>query len=207
MHIFVTSGAYSGNLIYSAAQPPISVTATDGIVAGDAICAYEAGQLGLTGGYKALIAGTNRVPGGSDWVIQPSTSYTRTDNTLIGNSDVNGKLPSILTNAISNSSSNLIYTGFGYDMVDPWSFSANFACNDGAGGAPWQQSMGGEGIVGQSNVESITATADWSASQFNSGYLTGIWTNWGGCSSGTTCPHVISCANTEPLYCVQQPPQ
>ena len=96
---------------------------TDGFEAGDAICQYNAEQNSYTGTYKALIAGTNRQPGGSDWVIKANTPYVRGDgSTVVGTSTAGAQLPATLTNSISTSMTSAL-TGFAYGS-DPWTVDA-----------------------------------------------------------------------------------
>lgn len=128
--IFVTPElATAGDLVTGANSSPVSATppVSNGYAGGDAICQYYAGTNSYSGTYKALIAGTNRVPGGSDWVLQASTPYIRaSDSVAIATSTESAILPDPLTNTIV-SNSNPILTGFVYD-ANPWAFNASSSC-------------------------------------------------------------------------------
>ena len=128
--IFVTPElATAGDLVTGANSSPVSATppVSNGYAGGDAICQYYAGTNSYSGTYKALIAGTNRVPGGSDWVLQASTPYIRaSDSVAIATSTESAILPDPLANTIV-SNSNPILTGFVYD-ANPWAFNASSSC-------------------------------------------------------------------------------
>ncbi|MBX9866496.1 MAG: hypothetical protein K2Y14_06235, partial [Burkholderiales bacterium] len=71
--IFVTTATYKGGFILESANtstPAPNPLLTSGLAAGDYLCNLQASTDTTTypGSYKALLAGTNRVPGGSDWV-------------------------------------------------------------------------------------------------------------------------------------------
>ncbi|MBX9866834.1 MAG: hypothetical protein K2Y14_07945, partial [Burkholderiales bacterium] len=71
--IFVTTATYKGGFILESANsstPAPNPLLTSGLAAGDYLCNLQAATDTTTypGSYKALLAGTNRVPGGSDWV-------------------------------------------------------------------------------------------------------------------------------------------
>lgn len=185
--IFVTTALTSGgDLITAANSSPVSANppVTDGFAGGDAICQYYAGVNGYSGTYKALIAGTNRIPGGSDWVIQASTPYVRASDTsvAIATSTESAILPSPLTNPIV-ASSNPIVTGFLIN-ANPWAVDTTKNCQN------WTSASGTDyGSYGDAGMMATNAYPG--AGFMSQGYLS---------TSGSNI-----CSNTATqLYCVQQ---
>lgn len=138
--IFLTSSAYTGNL--------------GGIAGADAKC-NSAGNKPNGSTYKAMIAAsgvrvactTANCGGGAgehiDWVLYPTTQYTRPDNTAIGTTTANGIFAFSLTASISTASQSP-WTGLGAD----WTTSSN--CSS------WG-STGGNGQAGLANATSPSA--------------------------------------------------
>lgn len=153
--IFVTPTLLrSGNLVYDANNAPVNANpaVTDGFAGGDAICQYYAQESGYPGTYKALIAGTNRAPGGSDWVIQAGATYVRANDTsiIIATATESAILPTPLINSISSDLLEAM-TGFAPN-ANPWrvittdDLFQTGNCND------WKGDDGYNGIAGVSNA-------------------------------------------------------
>ncbi len=156
---------------------------TDGFQAGDAICEYNAEQNSYSGTYKALIAGTNRQPGGSDWVIKASTPYTRGDGTVIGTSTAGAQLPATLTNSISTSMTPAL-NGFALNS-EPWVVDTTYGnCNN------WTSATSGTYVY--NGTPSGTITVGPAGLPPGAGYLSSLGMQIG-CDSLTSV-----------LYCVQQ---
>lgn len=114
--IFVTTDTYMGGyILYDAnnSTPAPNPQLTSGLAAGDYLCNLQAATdtTAYPGTYKALLAGTNRVPGGSDWVLQANKTYVNQLGNVIATTDGAAKLPSRLTNPIS-STSGQAWSGF-----------------------------------------------------------------------------------------------
>jgi len=165
---------------------------TNGFAAGDAICAYNATINSYPGTYKALIAGTNRQPGGSDWVIKASTSYVRASDgtTVIGTSTAGAQLPATLTNAINSSVITSALNGFAYDS-NPWVVDAtNGNCSD------WTSATAGTRVT-FGNPTQTNAYAE--------GLLAPVQAYLAGYSTMSSSPMLVGCNSvTSVLYCVQQ---
>jgi hypothetical protein len=119
--IFTTANFNGGADLPAVASTLGLGTFTDGFQAGDEICTYNATQNNYPGTYKAMIAGSNRQPGGSDWVIHANTPYVRASDgtTSIATSTAGAQLPATLANAISSSVSTPALNGFAINS-DPW---------------------------------------------------------------------------------------
>ena len=101
--IFVTAAQSTGN--------------HGGVAGADAKCNSDANKPSK-GTFKAMIgATTRRGTAGSqlDWVIKPSTPYSRKDGTLIAYSTASGLLPADLTAAIDATTNYNIHTGLNAD--------------------------------------------------------------------------------------------
>jgi len=96
--------------------------------------------------YKALLISANRIActtvncsGGSiensNWILQPNTTYTRLDGTVIGVTNSSGIFDLPLTNSFS-SSFGVAWTGF--DNASPWTLNTDQNCTNWSttGGAP-----------------------------------------------------------------------
>jgi hypothetical protein len=113
------------------------------VAAGDSLCAADANKP-ATGTYKAMIVdetgarracSTASCGGGAsenlNWVLKPSTAYTRSDGTVIGTTGANGIFGFPLTNGFAAAGS--IWTGFFFD----WTTFAGATCTSwsNAGGS------------------------------------------------------------------------
>ncbi|MDD3266644.1 MAG: DUF1554 domain-containing protein [Burkholderiales bacterium] len=182
--IFVTTGAYKGGYILqdaNSSSPAPSPALTDGLAAGDYLCNLQAATdpVAYPGTYKALLAGTNRVAGGSDWVLQSNTTYINQLGETIATTDGNAKLPATLTNPIS-SSANEAWSGFD----DNWGLSSGYNCST------WASLEGGNGGYGIANA------LDYAKNNIP-GYLYG---------DDDGSPSSRACYGGQlHLYCVQQP--
>jgi hypothetical protein len=204
--IFVTPVLqYSGDLLYDANNAPINATppVTNGFDGGDAICQYYAGVNSYSGTYKALVAGTNRAPGGSDWVIQAGTTYVRADDksVTIATATESAILPSPLTNPIvaetALGSSSLIITGFMFNanpwrVITPADLSGTSNCTD------WS-------VHGSSD----NSMAGWSTAVLTYPYndpmaMPPIMLNGFLTMSQQRCDGTTANSNATSIYCVQQ---
>lgn len=113
--IYVTAITYGGDL--------------DGVTGADTICGMDSGKPS-TGTYKAMLAAATRIActtascsGGvgehTDWVLQPSANYARTDGTAIGTTTSAGIFSFPLTNGIGTTGT--VWTG----LASNWTNSAN----------------------------------------------------------------------------------
>ncbi len=186
-NIFVTDN-FSGGADLPAVAANLSLGSfTDGFQAGDAICQHYATNNSFAGTYKALIAGTNRQPGGSDWVIHPSTLYVRASDgiTAIGTSTAGAQLPATLTNTISSSVSTPALNGFAVNS-DPWVLDTTYGnCSN------WTSATSGTWVYNGSPTAAIAFGTGGLPPQ-GLGYL-GAPGLQIGCNSVTSV-----------LYCVQQ---
>ena len=199
--IFVTPELqYSGDLLYDANNAPINANpaVTDGFAGGDAICQYYAQESGYPGTYKALVAGTNRAPGGNDWVIQAGATYVRASDTsvTIATATESAILPSPLTNPIVATASSPTITGFApnanpWRVITPADLSGTSNCSD------WS-------VHGSSD----NSMAGWSAAEVAYSYMdpmamppivNGFLTTGQQRCDGTTAN-----SNDTSIYCVQQ---
>lgn len=158
--IFVTTNTFWGGYILSDANnstPAPDPLLTDGLAAGDYLCNLQAATNPTTypGTYKALLAGTNRVPGGSDWVLQANQVYINQAGNIIGITDADAKLPNQLTNPIS-SISQFVWSGFDAN----WGVSSN-TCNT------WTSRNSQNGGIGSASE------LNYSNSSYPPGYLYG----------------------------------
>ena len=182
--IFVTTATYKGGYILESANnssPAPSPALTSGLAAGDYLCNLQAATNTTTypGTYKALLAGANRVPGGSDWVLKANQPYKNQRGYTIGTTDANAKLPAVLNFSIGNDD-DLVWSGFDAD----WGVSNN---NCGT----WASGNAGNGTYG-----AVSALAYFNEN--GSGYL---YTDEGGDPGTINC---YSQGNASRLYCVQQ---
>ena len=179
---------YAGDLVAGANNTPVSASpaVTNGYAGGDAICQHYANVNSYSGTYKALIAGTNRVPGGSDWVIWANVQYIRTDSITIATSTESAILPSPLTNAIETLP-NPIFTGF-LNNANPWSIDSTQNCQN------WTSSSNADhSTYGDAGILALNAYSNIMNPMMMSGYLVS--------NSG----YGSVCNNTSArLYCVQQ---
>lgn len=185
--IFVTTATYKGGYILESANtstPAPNPLLTSGLAAGDYLCNLQASTDTTTypGSYKALLAGTNRVPGGSDWVLQANKSYINQSGDIIATTDADAKLPATLTNPIA-SAANEVWSGF----------DSNWGVSDYNCGT-WASGHGGNGTLGMINAINYTRNYP------NVGYLNGL-------DMYGTDPIIENCYGGAvlPIYCVQQP--
>lgn len=194
--IFVTpsigSNILGANLVAVANSSPVSANlplGSSGFDGGDAICQYYAGVNGYSGTYKAMIAGPNRIPGGSDWVLHANTPMIRaSDNTALGTTTNNGQLPNPLLAPILVNGAQ-IFTGF-EGGANPWAVaSSNNAgnCNN------WTSSSNGFTTTGSagSGIQTYSSFLPGPPLVITPGYLNGL---------GLGCDNSGAVA----LYCVQQ---
>lgn len=147
----------------------VSSTTTDGFFGGisgaDAICQSDAGTLGLSGTFKALVAAgnvsfrtatvtPNAGDGQVDWVLDPNRTYLRTDlTTTIGETGANGLFTFPLQNAFSDNAVQH-WTGMLTDWTTGGTPSSNL-CD--FGGGSWVNFGGSFGTPGATNSTSTTA--------------------------------------------------
>ena len=185
--IFVTIATYEGGFILEFANsstPAPNPLLTNGLAAGDYLCNLQAATDTTTypGSYKALLAGTNRIPGGSDWVLQANKSYINQSGDIIATTDADAKLPATLTNPIA-SAANMVWSGFDSN----WGVS-DYNCGTWASG---NSDSGGFGMINALNYTSNYP---------NIGYLNGL-------NMYSDGPEIENCYGGAllPIYCVQQP--
>ena len=147
----------------------VSSTTTDGFFGGtsgaDAICRSDAGTLGLSGTFKALIAAGNVSirtatvspdvgDGQVDWVLDANRTYVRTDiETTIGVTGANGLFTFPLQNAFSDSAGQH-WTGMLINWTTGGTPSSNL-CD--FGGGSWVNFGGSFGTPGATNSTTTTA--------------------------------------------------
>ena len=185
--IFVTTATYKGGFILESANnssPAPNPLLTNGLAAGDYLCNLQAATDTTTypGSYKALLAGTNRIPGGSDWVLQANKSYINQSGDIIATTDADAKLPATLTHPIA-SAANEVWSGFDSN----WGVS-DYNCGTWASG---NSDNGGFGMINALNYTSNYP---------NIGYLNGL-------NMYSDGPEIENCYGGAllPIYCVQQP--
>lgn len=110
--IFLSAATHNGNF--------------GGAASADALCAVDANLPSGGGTYKALIADINRQAPSTDWPLQASTTYTRSDGTTIIGTTTSGR---IFTFPLTNSISNLnVIVRTGLDIA--WANNASSNCLD-----------------------------------------------------------------------------
>lgn len=181
--IFVTTQGYKGGSILLSANnstPAPDPLLTSGLAAGDYLCNLQAATSPSTypGTYKALLAGANRIPGGSDWVLQANKTYINQSGSIIGVADADAKLPSTLTNQISTND-DFVWSGFNTN----WGIASDNC-------STWSSVSSGNGTIGSSSALNYLKFG------YPPGYL-----------SGDEGDGLVSsnCYGSEyKLYCVQQ---
>ncbi|MBX9867348.1 MAG: DUF1554 domain-containing protein [Burkholderiales bacterium] len=188
--IFVTpSFSYGGDLMLGANSAPINANppVTNGFAGGDAICQHYAGVNSYAGIYKALIAGPNRIPGGSDWVIQAGATYVRASDAsvTIATATESAILPSTLTNVINASVTTPALNGFANNS-NAWVVDTVYGnCNN------WTSATSGTWVY-NGNPSALMTFGPGGIPPMGLGYLSGSGLQVG-CNSITSV-----------LYCVQQ---
>src|SRR3989344_1768973 len=121
LKIFVTSNAYSGDLVEHAHLRGAGSSVNTGSQAADYLCSLDSNKPNAAQ-YKALIGTTTRYAGSNDWVLAANSTYYRTDGAIISVTnankwftfDANGRL----TNPISTLWNDHVWIG-----LDPYTGS------------------------------------------------------------------------------------
>lgn len=150
LRIFVTAGAYNGNL--------------GGTAGADTKCMTDAANpMGPgNGSWKALIVGGERracstpyCSGGAaeniDWALKPNTNYVRPNGLVIGNTDPAGLLVFPLNSAISDLTTTFAWTGLAGDWM------TGSTCTDWGDGT---SSYGDKGGVDKNDPQAINFLND-----------------------------------------------
>ena len=121
---------------------------TDGNIGGkagaDTVCQSDT-NIPNSGVYRALIVDDNRracttanCSGGAgeglDWVLKANTTYTRSDNTIIGTTNSAAIFSFPLTNSISTTASVRVFTGLSIDWTTASQTCTNWTSNDSNSG-------------------------------------------------------------------------
>lgn len=185
--IFVTNTEVNGTGVVSGMG--------SGIASFDALCESEKASHGLGGTFKALVASTNRRPGGTDWVLRAGKEYRRSDLTTV--IDVAETEPGVgvifpfvanpLVNTITSSlSAKYPWTGFKNDWTVDSYTCTNWTRND------FDNTADTLGTYGKSSIQE--ELVDFGYTQF-----------WGGplLFNGDIAGEQLRCNTLHPVYCVQ----
>lgn len=104
-YLFATTASTNGGFAWTGTYPG------DLTLVADPMCATEAGILGLTGTFRAVLGENTLRKPGTNWVLKNSTEYRRADGTtVIGSTDASGTLQFPLTNSIGTAAGR-VWTG------------------------------------------------------------------------------------------------
>ncbi len=140
--VFVTAATFQGN--FGTVTAADQICATDIRHPGDgtykALITYENGSRRACTSANCETAGASE---GVDWVLQPNTTYTRLDGTVIGKTTSAAILPLPLTNPFS-ATAGRAWTGF---SVPAWTSPVNQGCNNWTSTASMAPPGGGSSTI------------------------------------------------------------